>query len=64
VRQDVADLMTHRRPTVQFVLRGQIGKGELFEVRQPDGQYVNLSAIFGGRMRQRANDWLVGAFLV
>jgi len=29
------------------------------EVRQPDGQYVNLSAIFGTRLRQEANDWLV-----
>jgi hypothetical protein len=62
--QDVAQLLTHRQQTVQFVLRGQIDKGELFEVRQPDGQYVNLSAIFGGRLRQRANDWLVGAFWV
>jgi hypothetical protein len=62
--QDVAQLMTHRQQTVQLVLRGQIDKGELFEVRQPDGQYVNLSAIFGGRLRQKANDWLVGAFWV
>jgi hypothetical protein len=56
--------MTHRQQTVQLVLRGQIDKGELFEVRQPDGQYVNLSAIFGGRLRQRANDRLVSAFWV
>jgi hypothetical protein len=62
--QDVSDLMTHRRQTVQFVLRGQIDKGEFFEVRQPDGQYLNLSAIFGGRMRQRANDWLVAPFWI
>jgi hypothetical protein len=62
--QDVAQLMTHRRQTVQFVLRGQIDKGEFFEVRQPDGQYVNLSAIFGGRLRQVANDWLMVAFWV
>lgn len=62
--QDAADLMTHRRQMVQFVLRGQIDKGEFFEVRQPDGQYVNLSAIFGGRMRHRANDWLVAPFWV
>jgi hypothetical protein len=62
--QDVADLMTHRRQTVQFVLRGQIDKGRFFEVRQPDGEYVNLSAIFGGRLRQKANDWLVAAFWV
>jgi len=62
--QDVAQLMTHRQQTVQFVLRGQIDKGEFFEVRQPDGQYMNLSAIFGGRLRQKANDWLVAAFWV
>jgi hypothetical protein len=62
--QDVAQLMIHRQQTVQFVLRGQIDKGELFEVRQPDGQYVNLSRIFGGRLRQRANDWLVSALWV
>ncbi len=62
--QDVADLMTHRRQTVQFVLRGQIDKGRFFKVRQPDGQYVNLSAVFGGRLRQRANDWLVVAFWI
>jgi hypothetical protein len=62
--QDAAQLMTQRRQTVQFVLRGQIDKGEFFEVRQPDGQYVNLSAIFGGRLRQQANDWLVAAFWI
>lgn len=62
--QDVADLLTHKQHTVQFALRGHIDKGEFFEVRQPGGQYVNLSAIFGGRMRQRANDWLVSAFWV
>jgi len=54
----------HCRQAVQFMLRGHIGIGEFFEVRQPGGQYVNLSVIFGGRLRQRANDWLVGAFLV
>jgi hypothetical protein len=43
--------MTNRRPTVEFMLRGHIEKGEFFEVRQPGGQYVNLSAIFGERMR-------------
>jgi hypothetical protein len=57
--QDVADLMTNRRQTVQFVLRGKIDRGQFFEARQPDGQYVNLSAIFGSRLRQEANDWLV-----
>jgi len=57
--QDAADPMTNRRQTVQFVLRGQIDRGRFFEVRQPDGQYVNLSAIFGTRLRQEANDWLV-----
>jgi hypothetical protein len=62
--QDVAGEMARQRDTVQFVLRGQIDKGEFFEVRQPDGQYVNLSAIFGSRLRQRANDWLVAAFWV
>jgi hypothetical protein len=56
--QDVADLMTHRRQTVQFVLRGHIDKGEFFEVRQTNGQYVNLGALFGSRLKQRANDWL------
>ena len=57
--QDVANLMANRRQTVQFVLRGRIDKGQFFEVRQPDGQYVNLSGIFGTRLRQEANDWLV-----
>jgi len=57
--QDAANLMTNRRQTVQFVLRGRIDRGQFFEVRQPDGQYVNLSAIFGTRLRQEANDWLV-----
>jgi len=57
--QDVANLMANRRQTVQFVLRGRIDKGQFFEVRQSDGQYVNLSAIFGTRLRQEANDWLV-----
>ena len=57
--QDVANLMANRRQTVQFVLRGRIDKGQFFEVRQPDGQYVNLSSIFGTRLRQEANDWLV-----
>ncbi len=57
--QDVANLMANRRQTVQFVLRGRIDKGQFFEVRQSAGQYVNLSAIFGTRLRQEANDWLV-----
>jgi len=57
--QDVANLMANRRQTVQFVLRGRIDHGQFFEVRQPDGQYVSLSAIFGARLRQEANDWLV-----
>lgn len=59
--QDVANLMANRRQTVQFILRGRIDQGEFFEVRQPDGQYVNLSAIFGTRLRQEANDWLVAS---
>jgi hypothetical protein len=62
--QDASGQMTQGRHTVQFVLRGQIDKWEFFEVRQPDGQYVNLSAIFGGRLRQKANDWLVAVFWV
>jgi hypothetical protein len=57
--QDVTDLMTNRQQTVQFVLRGKIDRGRFFEVRQPNGQYVNLSAIFGDRLGQKANDWLV-----
>jgi hypothetical protein len=57
--QDAANLMANRRQTVQFVLRGRIDRGQFFEVRQPDGQYINLSAIFGARLRQEANDWLV-----
>jgi len=57
--QDVANLMANRHQTVQFVLRGQIDRGQFFEVRQSDGQYVSLSAIFGTRLRQEANDWLV-----
>ncbi|MFQ5813746.1 MAG: hypothetical protein ACE5I2_11265 [Anaerolineae bacterium] len=57
--QDVANLMANRRQTVQFVVRGKIDRGQFFEVRQPTGQYVNLSAVFGTRLRQEANDWLV-----
>ena len=62
--QDVANLMANRRQTVQFVLRGRIDRGKFFEVRQPDGQYVNLSVIFGTRLRQEANDWLVASLWV
>jgi len=57
--QDVANLMANRRQTVQFVLRGRIDRGQFFEVRQPDGEFVNLSGIFGTRLHQEANDWLV-----
>lgn len=57
--QDAANLMANRRQTVQFVLRGRIDRGQFFETRQPDGQYINLSAVFGTRLRQEANDWLV-----
>ena len=59
--QDVTNLMTNRRQTVQFVVRGKIEQGEqkIFEVRQPSGDFINLSAIFGGRLYQKANDWLV-----
>jgi hypothetical protein len=62
--QDVSDLMTRRQHTVQFVLRGAIDHGRFYEARQPDGQYVNLSAIFGSRLAQRANDWLVAPLWV
>ncbi len=62
--QDAANLMANRRQTVQFVLRGRIDRGKFFEVRQPDGQYVNLSNIFGTRLRQEANDWLVAPLWV
>jgi hypothetical protein len=59
--QDMSDLMINRRQTVQFVVRGKIEQGEqkIFEVRQPSGAFINLSAIFGGRLYQKANDWLV-----
>ena len=59
--QDVTNLMTNRRQTVQFVVKGKIEQGEqkIFEVRQPSGAFVSLSAIFGGRLYQKANDWLV-----
>jgi hypothetical protein len=59
--QDVTNLMTNRRQTVQFVVRGKIEQGEqkIFEVRQPSGDFISLSAIFGGRLYQKANDWLV-----
>jgi len=59
--QDVANLMANRRQTVQFVVRGKIEQGEqkIFEVRQPGGDFISLSAIFGGRLYQKANDWLV-----
>ena len=59
--QDVTNLMTNRRQTVQFVVRGKIEQGEqkIFEVRQASGDFINLSAIFGGRLYQKANDWLV-----
>lgn len=58
--QDVTNLMTNRRQTVQFVVRGKIEQGEqkIFEVRQPSGAFINLSTIFGGRLYQKANDWL------
>ncbi len=59
--QDVTNLMTNRRQTVQFVVKGKIEQGEqkIFEVRQPSGAFISLSAIFGGRLYQKANDWLV-----
>jgi len=62
--QDVANMMANRRQTVQFVLQGKIDHGEFYEVRQKDGLYVNLSAIFGTRLRQEANDWLVASLWV
>lgn len=59
--QDVANLMANRQQTVQFIVRGKIEQGEqkIFEVRQPSGAFISLSAIFGGRLYQKANDWLV-----
>jgi hypothetical protein len=56
--QDIANLLAQRRQTVQFVLRGKIDRGQHFEVRQADGSYINLSALFGTRLQQKANDWL------
>jgi len=57
--QDVANQLANRQQTVQFVVRGKIDRGQYFEVRQPSGEYVNLSAVFGNRLHQEANDWLV-----
>ena len=57
--QDVANQLANRRQTIQFVVRGKIDRGQYFEVRQPSGEYVNLRAIFGNRLHQEANDWLV-----
>jgi len=57
--QDVANQLANRWQTIQFVVRGKIDRGQYFEVRQSSGEYVNLSAIFGNRLRQEANDWLV-----
>jgi hypothetical protein len=57
--QDIANQLANRQQTVQFVVRGKIDRGQYFEVRQPSGEYVNLSAIFGNRLCQEANDWLV-----
>jgi hypothetical protein len=57
--QDAANLMANRQQTVQFVVEGRIDRGHFFEVRQRSGRYVNLSAIFGNRLQQEANDWLV-----
>ena len=56
--QDIANLLAQRRQTVQFVLRGKIDKGRHFEIRQPNGDYINLSTLFGNRLQQKANDWL------
>jgi hypothetical protein len=57
--QDIANDFAMRRQTVQFVVQGRLDRGRFFELKQSDGQYVNLSAIFGARLEQRANDWLV-----
>jgi hypothetical protein len=57
--QDAANELAARRQTVQFVVKGRIDRGRFFELRQNDGKYVNLSAIFGARLEQKANDWLV-----
>jgi hypothetical protein len=57
--QDVANDFAVRRQTVQFVVQGRIDRGRFFELKQSDGQYINLSAIFGARLEQKANDWLV-----
>jgi hypothetical protein len=57
--QDVANQLANRQQTVQFIVRGKIDRGQYFEVRQSSGEYVNLSRIFGNRLRQEANDWLV-----
>lgn len=57
--QDIANLLANRQQTVQFVVQGKLDRGQFFEVRQSSGHYVNLSAIFGTRLWQKANDWLV-----
>jgi hypothetical protein len=57
--QDIANDFAARRQTVQFVVQGRIDRGRFFELKQSDGQYINLSAIFGARLEQKSNDWLV-----
>ena len=57
--QDIANDFAMRRQTVQFVVQGRLDRGRFFELKQSDGQFINLSAIFGARLEQTANDWLV-----
>jgi hypothetical protein len=57
--QDAASDLTNRHQTVQFVVRGHIDRGTGFEVREQSGDFVDLSAIFGNRLQQKENDWLV-----
>jgi hypothetical protein len=57
--QDIANDFAMRRQTVQFVVQGRLDRGQFFELKQSDGQFINLSAIFGARLEQTANDWLV-----
>lgn len=59
ILQDIANLLANRQQTVQLVVQGRLDRGQFFEVRQSSGQYVNLSAIFGTRLWQKANDWWV-----
>ena len=56
-----ADQLFRQNPTIQFVLAGEIERALAIEIKLRD-QYIELTPIFGNRLKQEDVDWVWAPF--